>query len=60
VGIQFTMNNSVSKQEQKNKQIERAKKFGDADVDDIILVTMPFAKIRDTFNRPTWTRLLDE
>ena len=43
----------LSDEEQKAKQIERARKYGDAEVDDIVLVTMPLVKIRETFNKYT-------
>lgn len=49
VGIQFTLNDN--KTELKQDQIDKSKIRGDAEIDDIILVTMPFVKIRDAFNK---------
>ncbi len=48
IGVQFTLN--ASKAEDKQNQINASKNRGEADVDDIVLVSMPFVQIRDLFD----------
>ncbi len=45
IGIQLTIDNRVSAQERKNRQITEAKKHLGEDVDDIVLVTLPLTEL---------------
>jgi|GEM_PF-2041890 len=49
VGVQFTLN--PEKESQKQDQIDASKKRGEAEVDDIVLVSMPFAQVRQLFDQ---------
>jgi len=51
IGVQFTINTSEKKTEQKEKQIQHSLRQGEHAVDDIVLVSMPFKEIRDLFNQ---------
>ncbi len=52
IGVQLTMRTDTSKVQEKEKQIRASKQRGDADVDDIVLLSLPLKEVRSLFN--TW------